>query len=272
MTETSSAVAQEAGSYDFRYFSGPELDRLISQGSSTWEQERELLAWAGMTPGDDILDLGCGPGVISHLITQEIGLHGSVTGIDINDELLSVARQINGNHATFHPGSIYDLGNFRQRFDFIYVRLVLQHVARPLAAIAEIYGALKPGGKVCILDSDESILAIHPRPMGMESLLTETQLLQQKRGGDRFIGGKLASLMKQAGLINVQPRVFLITPELIGAKPFLDTVLTWRPQLYPEAQRESAMSIMRNMYAEAELNMVTGHNGAFVVKGQRPPE
>lgn len=259
-----------AGSYDFRQFTRQELDRLVAQGSATWAQECELLAWAGLKAGDKVLDLGCGPGVISGLLAEYVGPSGSVTGIDISEELLATARQLNGDRVAYESGSVYRLAPFAGRFDFVYMRLVLQHVERPDEALAQALACLKPGGRICLLDSDESVLAIHPAPPDLDRLLAETQLLQQMRGGDRFVGSKLAYYLNRCGATDIDARLLLITPRMIGTAAFLDSVIAWRPLLYPDVHRERSQARVQRIYASAQETIMSGHNGSFVVRGRRP--
>lgn len=265
-----SKMRRTAGSYDLSKFSMEEIDRLVKQGRLTWESECELLRWGGLKVGDVVLDLGCGPGVISGLLADEVGPGGSVTGIDLNPDLLDIGRQMNGKRVTNYQGSVYDLRDFKGQFDFIYVRLVMQHVAHPQAALAEILKALRPGGRVCILDSNEDVLAIHPQPPGFDQLLAETQMFQRLRGGDRFVGGKLSTYLHQSGFTDIHSRVLLITPDMIGIDAFLDTVLTWRPQLYPEELRQDAAQRVDQMREHVKASIIDGYNGAFIVFGAKP--
>ncbi len=258
------------GSYDARKFPQKEIDRLVRQGSATWQQEREILLWGGLKRGANVLDLGCGPGVISSLLAKEVGPEGSVVGVDIDENLLSLCRQINGDTATFYQGSVYGLEEFSGRFDFVLVRLVLQHVTHPYDALSEVMKVLRPGGIVCLLDSNESLLSINPPPPGFDQMLLETQLLQRLRGGDRFVGGKLSYYLKQAGFTDIRSQVLLISPDQVGKGAFLDSVLTWRPQLYPEDLRTEAGERITLMRTFCEESMVEGYNGAFVVFGTKP--
>jgi ubiquinone/menaquinone biosynthesis C-methylase UbiE len=227
----------ESGSYSFERFNKYELERLMCQGRATWDDEVELLRWAGLRTGDRVLDVGCGPGVISGLIAEFVGPEGTVTGVDISDELLATGRALNSDRVSFYRGSAYELGAFCGQFDFAYVRLLFQHLSRPSDAMDQILATLRPGGRVCVLDSDESVFGIHPQPPGLARLVSETQELQQQRGGDRFVGGKLAYYMKDAGFNEVEPRILVMTPDSMGRKQFLDTVLSWRPLLYPDGTR-----------------------------------
>lgn len=260
----------ERGSYDFGRFAESELSRLVAQGSATWPQERALLEWAGLRSGQRVLDVGCGPGVISGHLATVAGSSGSVVGVDINNELLSVARQLNGDRVEHVCASIYDLSRFAMSFDFVYVRLVFQHVAQPDDAMRQVLSTLKPGGYACVFDSDETMFGIYPPHPEMYRVLADTQRFQQQRGGDRFVGGKLAFYMRSAGFESVEPRVFLSTPELTGLESFLDAALTWRPLLYPEDNRGEATRLVEAISEHAMRTMISGHNGAFVVKGMKP--
>ena len=68
-------------------------------------------------PGETVLDLGCGGGKICFIASQVVGPAGRVLGVDINDEMLALARrsapivakQIGHDNVTFYRGQIEDL-------------------------------------------------------------------------------------------------------------------------------------------------------------------
>lgn len=68
-------------------------------------------------PGDRVLDLGSGGGKICYMAAQLVGENGWVTGVDMNDDMLALARKyqpeiaekLGGNRVTFHRGRIQDL-------------------------------------------------------------------------------------------------------------------------------------------------------------------
>ena len=67
--------------------------------------------------GDTVLDLGSGGGKICYMAAQLVGESGTVIGIDMNDDMLALARehqadmaeQLGGDRVTFHKGLIQDL-------------------------------------------------------------------------------------------------------------------------------------------------------------------
>ena len=263
-------MTRHNGSYTFADFDDTEYQRLIKQGSATWDFERGYLQWAGLKSGDRVIDVGCGPGVISRLMAEFVGKQGYVTGIDISEQLLATAEAIKAENSAFFHESVYDLSRHKSKYDFAYVRLLFQHLERPMNAMEQIYSTLKPGGKVCVLDSDENIFGIFPPHNKLERMIQETQAFQAQRGGDRFIGAKLGYLLRQAGFDNVAPRIFVMTPENMGRETFLDIVLKFRPQLYPPDKKVPATALMEEIYTHALHNMVYGHNGSFVVMATKP--
>lgn len=69
-------------------------------------------------PGDTVLDLGSGGGKICYIASQVVGAEGRVIGVDMNDDMLDLARKyrdemgqrIGWNNVEFHKGRIQDLG------------------------------------------------------------------------------------------------------------------------------------------------------------------
>lgn len=67
--------------------------------------------------GDVVLDLGSGGGKICYMAAQLVGSHGHVIGVDMNDDMLELARRhqddmaarLGGNRVSFHKGRIQDL-------------------------------------------------------------------------------------------------------------------------------------------------------------------
>lgn len=54
----------------------------------------ELIELAALRPGEHLLDLACGTGLVARLAVPRIGATGQVTGMDFNAGMLSVARAL----------------------------------------------------------------------------------------------------------------------------------------------------------------------------------
>ena len=52
----------------------------------------DLIRLAALRPGERVLDVACGTGVVARLASQQVGDTGTVTGLDVNPGMLAVAR------------------------------------------------------------------------------------------------------------------------------------------------------------------------------------
>lgn len=51
----------------------------------------DLIALAALQPGERVLDVACGTGLVGRLAVQRVGSGGKVFGLDINPDMLAVA-------------------------------------------------------------------------------------------------------------------------------------------------------------------------------------
>lgn len=108
-----------------------------------------VLDAAGLAAGDDVLDVGCGTGIVARAAAQRLDSSGSVTGIDLNDGMLAVARRA-PERVTWHHGPA-ELLPFRSRsFDRVVSQFALMFFTDQTAAIAEMARVTRPGGTITI--------------------------------------------------------------------------------------------------------------------------
>lgn len=104
--------------------------------------------------GDNVLDVCTGTGRLAFLISKRLGRHGSVKGIDINEDMLKIARKkIKGNpgNLSFLRADSRDMPFPSQSFDVVTVAFGIRNISEPLKALGEIHRVLKKGGRlVCI--------------------------------------------------------------------------------------------------------------------------
>lgn len=96
-----------------------------------------------MPAGGDVLDIGCGDGLLSHLLTERN--KARVTGVDLHPLAIAYAREKNRNANTFAVGSAYDFGA-SAGFDSAVAIEVFEHLAHPERLVANVFRVLKPGG------------------------------------------------------------------------------------------------------------------------------
>jgi len=106
---------------------------------------RDLLARIDLMPGDRILDLACGTGIVARLAAQ---MGGSVVGGDINPGMLAVAAdRAAGLPVAFQHADAQALPFEDGSFDALICQQGLQFFPDKSAAIAECFRVLRPGGR-----------------------------------------------------------------------------------------------------------------------------
>lgn len=104
----------------------------------------KIISAAAISDCDDVLDIGCGTGALTREI---VGRAATITGIDLSESMLSVARQLCPT-ATFQQGSADDLPFGPSSFDAVVSAFMLMFVSDPKRAIGEMQRILRPGGRV----------------------------------------------------------------------------------------------------------------------------
>jgi ubiquinone/menaquinone biosynthesis C-methylase UbiE len=188
--------------------SSDETRRLLVQERTG--NAREALLLTGLRQGERVLDAGCGPGGITEVIAQLVGPSGQVTGIDLSEERLAQARQLNQHHAhlRFLPGDVRRTGLPDQTFDYTWSQFVLQHVPERWEALGELIRVTRPGGKVVISEFDGFGLGNWPFPEDLrEWCLRFTDALMRVAQIDVHVGRKVFHEMRRQGLSQVRVHV-----------------------------------------------------------------
>ncbi len=265
-------MKQHAGSYDFGTFSQneAELDRLTRQAELARDIERQILKQAGLRNGMRVLDLACGPGIISRIVADLVP-DSEVVGLDLSEALLETARQSlspqEQAHLQFVQGNVYDLDSALGSFDFIYARFLFQHLEQPLLALREIKQLLAPGGILLVADVDDQWLTLHPEPFCFKRFTEEAARGQSLNGGDRRVGRKLFSFMREVGYHHVDLHVRTITSEMVGMKNFLDVTTGFKKEQMQHRDRDQVDKELREIYQLVDQPNAYGAVGVFLARG-----
>jgi ubiquinone/menaquinone biosynthesis C-methylase UbiE len=124
------------------------------------EQRRATRGVLALQPGERVLDIGCGPGLLAEEMTEEVGPDGRVDGIDTSESMLAIAsrRAAPVHYAT---GDALSLPYPDQTFDAAVATQVYEYVPDMPAALAEARRVLRPGGRLLILDTDWDSIVWH---------------------------------------------------------------------------------------------------------------
>jgi 2-polyprenyl-3-methyl-5-hydroxy-6-metoxy-1,4-benzoquinol methylase len=199
-------------------YSETERRRLIEQAALFRPVTERFLVEAGICRGMRVLDVGCGVGDVSLLLSELVGPEGAVVGVDRDPHALELARQRaqRREQIAFLEGDIQELG-FGADFDAVVGRWVLIHVGDPAAAIRHAAACVRPGGIVGFQDSDYSTLPppTWPRLPLFETVATWLRASMQQVGVHERVGLSFRRLFAAAGL----PTPTLKMEVLLGGGP-----------------------------------------------------
>ena len=197
--------------YEMKEYSiqgGDEGSERLDILSRTLEKStREFLKTAGLNKAKSCLDLGCGTGKVTMMIAEIIGGEGQVLGVDINELNIHTA----GNSAkakeiknvSFEVFDVYEFKS-RTKYDAVYSRFLLSHLASPKIILENILQLLKPGGKLFIEDTDFTGHFCYPGSDYFDQYVSLYQDLLKKRGGNANLGQSLVGLLQDMGFSNIK--------------------------------------------------------------------
>jgi ubiquinone/menaquinone biosynthesis C-methylase UbiE len=112
----------------------------------------ELIEAADLQPGERVLDVACGTGIITRLAAERVGPTGKVAGLDLNPGMLGVARAVTPPDLTveWYESNAESMPLADAEFDVVLSQLGLQFMADKPAALSEMYRVLKPGGRLAL--------------------------------------------------------------------------------------------------------------------------
>ncbi|GAB2858295.1 class I SAM-dependent methyltransferase [Nocardioides pacificus] len=109
---------------------------------------------AGVRPGQRALDVGCGPGAMTSVLTEWLGA-AAVTAVDPSASFVAAARQRHRDVAVVSAVA-EELPFADDSFDLTAAQLVVQFMSDPVAGLHEMARVTRPGGTVaaCVWDHD----------------------------------------------------------------------------------------------------------------------
>ena len=159
--------------------SAPELYQryLVPAVTALWAAD--LLARIRPRPGERVLDVACGTGVVARSAAEQVGASGHVAAIDVNATMLEVARRLEppaGAPIAWQQASALELPYGEGSFDVVLCQLGLQFFPDPEAALREMRRVLVSRGRLGL--SVYSAIAETPAALAL------ADALDQHIGGD----------------------------------------------------------------------------------------
>lgn len=189
------------------------------------EHGKQLVGLLQLQPGQRVLDVGCGTGLLGAWVAQQVAPTGTVVGVDPLPLRVALAAR---KHARLQAqvGRAEDLSAFADAsFDAVYLNSVLHWVPDQPRALAEAARVLRPGGRIAVNSADAQ------RPHDSHKLLREV-LDELGLAGSAFgVGGRnhqvdgeqLAALLNDAGFEQVAVTPHTFTDQLVD----VDELMAW---------------------------------------------
>jgi SAM-dependent methyltransferase len=172
-----------------------------------FEINQALLDVIAPLPGERVLEVGCGSGLLCRQIAPALAPGGSVVGIDISPHMVAIAQEIAsqanlGGWVSFDVGRAEELPYRDGDFDAAFAARLLLHAADPRTVVREMARVVRKGGRIVLMDWDFDTVAItHPDRDLTRRLL---HWRADHHGGDNWSGRKLLGHAVKGGLEDVK--------------------------------------------------------------------
>lgn len=191
-----------------------------------------LVADARVRSGMRVLDLGSGTGYPALLAAQTVGATGSITGIDLAEQMLDAARRkaasLELSNTTFRTGDVTTLPFEAASFDAVTTRFCLMFLPEIPKAVAEIARILKPNtwlaAAVWSAPDKNPYLKI---PIDIIKQFIEIPPPDPTAPGIFRLAtpGELAGMLQQAGLTDIAEQEFLGDVRFAAADEYFSSLM-----------------------------------------------
>ena len=149
----------------------------------SWQKPEEVVRALGLKPGATIADVGAGTGYFTVRFARPVGPKGRVLAVDIDPKLLERVRQRSADVKLENVETVLaaaDDPHLRAgSVDVIFICDVIHHIENRPAYYKLLGRALKPGGRLAIVD-------FHKRPMpvgpSIEMKIAREELIREVEG------------------------------------------------------------------------------------------
>jgi ubiquinone/menaquinone biosynthesis C-methylase UbiE len=134
-------------------------DLAANDYESLWQEQLEparaaVLAAAALAPGQQVLDIACGTGLVTLQAARAVGPQGRVVGIDVAGQMLEVARRrsvlLGLSNVILERMDAESLELPDSSFDVVLCSLGLMYMPDPLQALSQMRRVLRPGGRLVV--------------------------------------------------------------------------------------------------------------------------
>jgi len=181
-------------------------------GPGMGEEKRIARLLLALSPGDGVLDVGCGTGNFTRDFAKSVGPDGLVVGLDVSQTMLARAVRdtaaVAQDQVAYVRGDAEDVPFLDASFDAVCCFAALNLFADPYAALDSFTRVLTPGGRLAIFTS------VRGRSLPLRSF---ERVLQAQSGMNMFERDELVDALVERGFVNVRQRLTGMT-QFVGGR------------------------------------------------------
>ena len=226
-----------------------------------------LIQIANPQPGEHVLDVACGTGIVARQIAPRVGPQGIIIGLDLDPDKINVARAMakrEGLTIEWKTGPAEQLPFSDGSFDLIICQFGLMFFSDRHAALMEMYRVLRTDGRVVL--SVWQGLDRHPFYQTLDDV--SRQRLGKSSVGAVFSLGdadELHKLLTNAGFQDIEIEPMSITARYLNPQEFLAWEIDVDPAETPalqnlDAEAQKAILVSLHVEMQAALQEVIKDN------------
>jgi ubiquinone/menaquinone biosynthesis C-methylase UbiE len=228
----------------------------------------QLVDLANIQPGERVLDVGCGTGIVARTAAERTGAAGFASGLDLNPGMLEVAREASQDSAhriEWRQGTAEEMPFARSSFDVILSQQAFQFLGDRSQALTEMRRVLAPGGRavVSVLRSIEHNRTYRPVIEAFARHGGSDLGAMMEAPFQRWSRDELRELALGAGFESVSVTLAVIPARFPSIPEFLQWELSSSPlsEVVASMQQETRSAIIRDV--EAGLKDYVDDEGVF---------
>jgi SAM-dependent methyltransferase len=141
-------------------FRNPDVSEFIGrfeiESRELFARRREIVAACQISPGQTVADIGAGTGLFTRLFSEAVGQDGRVLAVDISqkflDHIAAISHKAGQNNVDTLLATADSTGLPPQSVDVAFICDTYHHFEFPLKTMASLQRALKPGGRLILVD------------------------------------------------------------------------------------------------------------------------
>ena len=189
-----------------------ENERLLDQAGTLVDLLHSDIAYPAEST---VLEVGCGVGAQTVTLAQR-SPDARFTSVDLSADSLAEAKRradrAGVTNVEFELADIFELPFSAESFDHVFVCFVLEHLSRPLEALAILKNLLRVAGTITVIEGDHGSAYFHPDSTAARASIDCLVEMQRRAGGNALIGRQLFSLMVDSGFsaVRVSPQMVYV--------------------------------------------------------------